>query len=158
MALLHLAGLARSMGDTATARTRCLHSLYLAANHGDSLMLSRGLMIMGGLESAAGRFSRAACLFGAEAAGRPHLALVVNLPHPSPTSEARYAEDLASTRRALGDNAFEVAWAQGEAITLEEAARMILTHEIVAVRTAVGIRAHDSERENGLDPSASPMG
>jgi predicted ATPase/DNA-binding XRE family transcriptional regulator len=158
MALLHLASLARSMGDTAMARTRCVHSLYLAANHGESLMLSRGLRMMGGLEWAAGRFSRAACLFGAETAGRPHLALVVDLPHPSPTSAARYAEDLAATRHALGDNAFEVAWAQGEAMTLEEAARMILTDEIVPVRTAVGIRAHDSERENGLDPSASPMG
>jgi hypothetical protein len=66
---------------------------------------------------------------------------VVNLPHPPPTSSARYAEDLESARHALGDDAFEAAWAQGEAMTLEDAARMILTDESVAVRAAVGTRA-----------------
>jgi hypothetical protein len=85
MALFHLASLARTMGDTVTARTRCLHSLDLAANAGDAMMLSRGLMIMAGLKATAGRFARAACLFGAEAASRPHQALVVNLPHPPST-------------------------------------------------------------------------
>jgi non-specific serine/threonine protein kinase len=136
MALFHLASLSRTLGDTAGARTHCLHSLYLAANAGDALMLSRGLMIMGGLEAADGRFSRAACLFGAEAAGRPRQAVAVDLVHPPPTSPARYAEDLASTRRGLGHDAFEAAWAQGESMTLEEAARMILTEGPVAVGKA----------------------
>ena len=136
MALFHLASLLCTVGDTAAARTHCLHSLYLAANAGDALMLSRGLMIMGGLEAAAGRFSRAACLFGAEAAGRPHQTLAVELAHPPPTSPAGCAEDLASTRRALGDDPFEAAWARGKSLTLEEAARTILTDETVAVGTA----------------------
>jgi tetratricopeptide (TPR) repeat protein len=71
MALLHLASRSRSMGDNAAARARCSQSLQLAANADDWFMLSNGLLIMGGLEAAAGRFSRAARLFGAESAGRP---------------------------------------------------------------------------------------
>jgi hypothetical protein len=127
MALLHLATLARRMDDADAARTRCLQSLYLAANAGDTLMLCRGLVVMGGLETASGRFSRAASLFGAEAAGRLDGVLVVTLPHPPPTAMERYVEDVASTRRALGDDAFEEAWAQGARLTLEEAARVVLT-------------------------------
>jgi predicted ATPase/DNA-binding XRE family transcriptional regulator len=127
MALLHVATLARRMDDSDAARMHCLHSLYLAANSGDTLMLCRGLVIMGGLEAAAGRFSTAASLFGAEAAGRPDHAQMATLAHPPPTDPRRYVEDVASTRRALGDDAYEEAWARGARLTLEEAARIILT-------------------------------
>jgi hypothetical protein len=95
-------------------------------------MLCRGLVIMGGLEAAAGRFSRAAILFGAEAGGRPDQAAVETLPHPSPTDPERYVEDVASTRRALGADVFEEAWAQGARLTLEVAARAIQTDRRVA--------------------------
>jgi hypothetical protein len=119
------------MEDSAAARMRCLHSLYLAANSGDALMLCRGLVIIGGLEAAAGRFSRAARLFGAEAAGRPDQVQVATLAHPTPTDPERYAEDVASTHCAPGDEAFEEAWTQGAQPTFEEAARMMLTDRTV---------------------------
>jgi predicted ATPase/DNA-binding XRE family transcriptional regulator len=126
MALLHLANLYRKLGHAAPARARCLESLELARTAGDSLMMSSGLLVMGGLEATAGRSARAACLFGAEAAG-PRQNDVSRLPHPPPTDPGRYAEDLAATRGALGDDAFAVAWAQGQAMTLEEAVRTVLT-------------------------------
>jgi hypothetical protein len=119
------------MGDTDAARLRCLQSLYLAANAGDTLMLCRGLVIVGGLEVVAGQFPRAASLFGAEAAGRPDGAPMATLAHPPPTDPELYAEDIAVTRRALGDDAFDVAWAQGADMTLEEPARTILADQPV---------------------------
>jgi len=146
MALLHLASLSRSMGDTAAAGTCCLQSLQLATDADDWFMLSNGLAVMGGLEVDAGRFSRAACLVGAESAGRPLDVGSRNLPHPSPTSPARYAEDLASTRRALGDAAFDMAWAQGRAMPLQDAARLILTDETAAALMSVA-RAGRTEAE-----------
>jgi hypothetical protein len=95
-------------------------------------MLCRGLVIMGGLEATAGRFSRAASLFGAEAAGRPDQARMETLAHPTPTDPQRYVEDVRATRDALCDSAFEEAWAEGAQLTLEEAARMVLTDQTVA--------------------------
>jgi hypothetical protein len=77
----------------------------------------------------------------AESAGRPTFAGPRNLPHPSPTSPTRYADDLASTRAALGDAAFENAWAAGRAMTLEQAARMILTEEATDAPASIGGRA-----------------
>ncbi len=141
MALLHLASLSRSMGDTAAARARCLECLQLTAYAADWFMLSNALVVMGGLAAAAGRFSIAARLFGAESAGRPVVAGPRNLPHPSPTSPARYAEDLASTRAGLGDAAFENAWAAGRAMTLEQAARMIMTEWAISAPTSIVGRA-----------------
>src|SRR4029077_5789004 len=62
MALLHLANLSRGLGRFADARSRCSESIELARNAGDWPMLSVGLMVMGGLEAAAGRSARAARL------------------------------------------------------------------------------------------------
>jgi tetratricopeptide (TPR) repeat protein len=90
MALFHLGTLARRMDDADAARMRCLQSLNLADNGGETLMLCGGLVIIGGLEAAAGRFSRAALLLGAESGGRPDHAPVETSPYPSPTDSARY--------------------------------------------------------------------
>lgn len=140
MALLHLASLKRSIGDTGAARALCSECLQLTAYADDWFMLSNALVVMGGLEAAAGRFSIAARLFGAESAGRPEMVSRRNLPHPSPTSPTQYAHDLASTRAALGEAAFENAWAAGRAMTLEQAARMILTEAASGAPASVGGR------------------
>jgi hypothetical protein len=65
------------------------------------------------------------------------------LPHPSPTSPARYAEDLAAMRRTLGDDAFAAAWAQGRAMTLQDAARSILSDQTVEAPLSVGSDGRD---------------
>jgi predicted ATPase/DNA-binding CsgD family transcriptional regulator len=150
-ALLHLANLARTQHDLATARARCMENLELARNANDRLMMAASLVLMGGLEQAAGRFERAAFLFGAEAAGRARQGSLDLVRYPPPTDPARYADDLAAIRRALGDDGFAVAWGQGQAMTVEEASRIVLADDMPAEvnrptrEPAAGLTAREQE-------------
>jgi non-specific serine/threonine protein kinase len=100
---------------------------------------------MGGLEQAAGRFERAACLFGAEAAGRARRGSLDLVRYPPPAEPDRYANDLAAIRRALGDDGFALAWGQGQAMTVEEAARIVLADD-----TTTGVTRPASTPADGL--------
>ncbi|HET6315147.1 MAG TPA: helix-turn-helix transcriptional regulator [Chloroflexota bacterium] len=110
-------------------------------------MMAVGLGIMGGLEQAAGRSATAAQLFGAEAAARVRLGRLDSVRYPPPTAPERYAEDVASARHALGDDAFAAAWARGEAMSVDEATRMVLVEQ----RGAQLVRQSDARR-NVLTP------
>jgi len=110
-------------------------------------MMARGLVVMGGLEHTAGRSALAACLFGAEAAGRARQGDLMPMGYPSPADPTRYASDLGSVRSALGDDAFGVAWAQGQAMTMEDAVRMVLVNDTPA--DDMGPRRRPA---NGLTP------
>ena len=147
MALLHLANLARIRADFAAARARCMESLELARNAGERLMMAAGLGLMAGLEQAAGRSATAACLFGAEAAARARRGRLDTVRYPPPTGPDRYADDVASARRALGDDAFAAAWARGQALLVEEATRLAL-----AERSQPGFARPTYERAVGLTP------
>jgi len=94
--------------------------------------MAASLVLMGRLEQAAGRSARAACLFGAEAAGRARQGRLDLVRYPPSTEPDRYANDLAAIRRALGDDDFAVAWGQGQAMTVEEASRIVLTDDVPA--------------------------
>jgi non-specific serine/threonine protein kinase len=69
-----------------------------------------------------GQFERAARLFGAEHALRNTIGYVVG-DRWRPVHE----RDLASARAALGDEAFAAAWAEGEAMTREQAVAYVLS-------------------------------
>jgi non-specific serine/threonine protein kinase len=137
--------------DPATARAHCLESLELARDAGDRLMMARGLVLMGGLEHTAGRSASAACLFGAEAAGRARQGGLMPMGYPSAAEPALYTGDLASIRRSLGDEAFGMAWAQGQAMTMEEAVRIVLADDTPADvrhsqrRPAIGLTQRELE-------------
>jgi non-specific serine/threonine protein kinase len=92
-------------------------------------MMALSLGVMGGLEQVAGRSATAALLFGAEAAARVRLGRLDSVRYPPPTPPERSADDVASTRHALGDDAFAAAWARGEAMSVDEATRMALAQQ-----------------------------
>jgi predicted ATPase/class 3 adenylate cyclase len=62
------------------------------------------------------RYVRAACLFGVGDALREALGV-----RRSPRAQVRYDERVAATRAGLGDAAFAEQWAEGRAMTLEQA-------------------------------------
>jgi hypothetical protein len=68
---------------------------------------------MAGLWAAVGRAEPAARLFGAERALRTGVA--------APWFVERYEQDVAAARAARGEAAFAAAWAEGQAMTLEQA-------------------------------------
>jgi hypothetical protein len=59
---------------------------------------------------------RAAQLFGAAEGLRARIGAL-----GQPSERAVYEESVASVRAALGENAFSAAWAEGRAMTLEQA-------------------------------------
>jgi tetratricopeptide (TPR) repeat protein len=70
------------------------------------------------------RFEKAACLFGAGDALREALGV-----RRSPRIQIRYDERVAATRAGLGDAAFAAKWAEGRAMTLEQAIEYALATE-----------------------------
>ena len=72
---------------------------------------------------AAGDLARAARLFGAEAAARGG----AQVEGPLSAVAQRYADDVAAARAGLGETAFQAAWAEGAAMTLEEAVAYALS-------------------------------
>jgi len=102
-------------------------SLALWRELGEEDGMARCLAGLAEVAQAAGELERAAQLFGATAA---HLAasgrkLEDTERDPSGsiaiTSQAEFERQVATVRAALGDEAFDAAWAVGHALTLEQA-------------------------------------
>jgi tetratricopeptide (TPR) repeat protein len=137
-AVLHEEALAlvREMGDPAVLSytLRCLgivslqqadfqrsarffaESLRLSREPGFRWMIFECLVGFAGVSSAHGKYDRAARLFAAAEALREAIGH-----RPSPQDLADYDRRLVSTRSALGEAAFTAAWAEGRAMTLEQA-------------------------------------
>jgi non-specific serine/threonine protein kinase len=115
--LLLLIGLiALREGDFATARVRMREALTTDRDAGDHL---NTLMAISGIASylaAQRQPERAVRLAGATATLSESWHLL-----PIPLAEAMLEEGLATARQALGDAAYAVAWAEGRAMSLEEA-------------------------------------
>ncbi len=103
-----------------------MESLALVREMGD-----RGIVALGCLEGLAslayhqGHLRRAATLLGAVEAS--HAAL--GRPRYSPASQIKHEERVASTRAGLGEATFATAWAEGRAMTLEQAIEYALADE-----------------------------
>jgi hypothetical protein len=82
------------------------------------------LVGLAGVSSARGQYNRSAQLFGAAEALREVLGH-----RPTPQVQADYDRRLASTRSGLGEAAFGAAWAEGRAMTLEQAIEYALAPE-----------------------------
>jgi hypothetical protein len=121
VALGRLAGLAAARGEHAAARAAYAASLrgFLAVGHRRAAALTLGgLAVVAGAE---GRWAHALRLAAAAAtavgAGSPRaLVRVWGLPDPAAVEPVR-----AHAWAALGDSAAAAAWAEGQALTLEEA-------------------------------------
>ena len=75
-----------------------------------------GLEGLAGTVWGLGHPAQAAHLFGAAAAGRAALGIA-----RPPTDQAAYDQRVAAVRAALGEEEFARAWAEGQAMTLEQA-------------------------------------
>jgi hypothetical protein len=114
--LTHLGLLARLEGDTTAARRWYAAGLPHLRDAGDRPSLAWALEEWAGLATAEGQPARAARLFGAaqalfEALGQRR----------QPYLGPNYERDLAATRAALDGAAFASAWAEGNAMPLEQA-------------------------------------
>jgi hypothetical protein len=117
-ALGDLGDLARAQGELVVARERYVEALRTGRDRGARAFLGLvryALRKLGGLSVAAGDPVRAARIFGAEATARGAAS------SPAEWPSERYGDDLAAARAALGEAAFAAAWAEGAAMTLDEA-------------------------------------
>jgi non-specific serine/threonine protein kinase len=115
-ALLALANAVKGSGDLARAEALARQSLTLAGPLGTRRLLAMALETLAGTAAAAGRSARAARLFGAAEALRD----AFGMPRPAP-EQARYEDDVAAARAALGGEQFAVHWAAGRELSVEQA-------------------------------------
>jgi len=87
---------------------------------------------------------RAARLLGATEVLRE----TIGAPLP-PSQREDYEHDVASSRAALGENLFQAAWAEGRAMTLQQAVGCALT-PLDASATIKGIKEHDASKRANI--------
>jgi len=111
-----LANVSLRRGDYERAMTLYRQSLVLRKEIGDKPGLVQCLEGLAGVACAQGDYEKAAGLFGAAEALRETLAVP-----RAPSDQADHDQRVASARAALGDANFAAAWAEGRAMTLEQA-------------------------------------
>jgi non-specific serine/threonine protein kinase len=126
MLLMGLGQLMRLEGDLAQSAARHHEALEALSELGDRWLIPRALAGMAGLAHLAGKHADAARLLGAAAA--LHDATGTS---EIPTIRPVLDRDVADVRAALGEPAFAVAWAEGRAMTLEQA----VVHALESVPT-----------------------
>ena len=115
-ALRNLGLVALRRGDHKQTATFCGESLTLAREIGNVWQVEQNLMGLAGAAAIGKQHGRAARLFAAAEAFRKSLGR-----HRSPVDQADYDKRVDSTRAGLRNTAFAAAWAEGKAMTLEEA-------------------------------------
>ena len=116
-----LGTVALRQGNTAEARTLMAEGLTVSREIGDGWDGADALETWAKLFLAEGRASGAACLLAAAARARQTLGIPKDA-----AFRAALETDIAAARTALGDGAFEAAWAKGEKLTWEQAAEYAL--------------------------------
>ena len=113
---LSLARLARARGNYTYATT--LAARFLRESWRELWLwgIAAGLDVLAGVAVAVGNAGRAARLFGASDAIRRPASLPITRTH-----RAECERDIAAARALAGEPAFEAAWAEGQAMTLEQA-------------------------------------
>jgi non-specific serine/threonine protein kinase len=121
--VLHNLGQAALLaGDPARAGACFREGLALARAVGDRHCLAWGLEGLAEATAAQGQPARAALLLGAAA---PHLTAGTTSLHPADPAARQWT--LATVRRALGGASFVAAWAEGQALSVAQAADLALT-------------------------------
>ncbi len=118
MATYHLALVAQAQGDASYARQLFGESVGFASEVGNKVYVVYGLEGLGMIVAGQAQHVAAARLFGAaqvllDAMGLPE---VVGAP-----DRALYTQTVAQLRHHLGEQAFAAAWAEGRAMSVEQA-------------------------------------
>jgi non-specific serine/threonine protein kinase len=119
--LLHLGRLERKEGNLAQARALFVEQLSLSQKMCAVLWVGNGLEHMAILALSGSRPRRAAVLLGAsealrESTGTSRMGLELE----------EWEEILAAVREALGEDAFQAAWEEGQALSMDEAVELAL--------------------------------
>jgi predicted ATPase/class 3 adenylate cyclase/Tfp pilus assembly protein PilF len=115
-ALNNVAFVAREQGDFAAAHTAYQESLACSQQLDDPRGIAEALEGLAALAGSAGDGARAARLWGAVETFRA----AQSLPRV-PVDHTRYARDLAAARTATDARAWDAAWSEGIALSLEDA-------------------------------------
>jgi tetratricopeptide (TPR) repeat protein len=121
MSLRVLGRVDREQGDYAAARARLEESLAIVQSMGFQRGLALGPEVFATLMAAQGEPERAARLFGAA----ERLRETIQLP-PLPNERAENDRFIAVLRAGLDEETFAAAWAEGRAMTREQAAASAL--------------------------------
>jgi predicted ATPase/class 3 adenylate cyclase/DNA-binding CsgD family transcriptional regulator len=112
----HLAELARRRGDSAQAEDLHHEALAQRARAGLRPGVAESLEALAGLAAHQESLAEAARLFAAASTLREDMGLA-----RWPADQAGYDTEVSNARQALGGDAFDVAWAEGAALTLDDA-------------------------------------
>jgi non-specific serine/threonine protein kinase len=122
-ALYGLGRVARSRGDFAAARAHQIEALAVWQAAGMQSGVALSLEALASLVTAQQQAERAARLFGATEALQALFQL-------EPADRADHDQDVAAVRAALGEAACAAAWAEGRAMSLEQAIEYALDVEV----------------------------
>lgn len=114
--LRHLGVIALRQGDYARAATLLKETLVLLRQLGEKTFISRSLESLAAVVAMRDDHRRAARLFGAGEALREEIGASI-LPYHRPD----YDHAVTVARAGMGEEAFAAAWAEGKAMTLDEA-------------------------------------
>ena len=108
------------LGDLVAATERCRQALVIALENAEGVRVSQIAMIVANIAVARGTHVAAARLLGC---ADSYLATTSYTFEYDEETDWKRLHDraLAACRAALGDAAFEAAWAAGQALTLEQA-------------------------------------
>jgi predicted ATPase/DNA-binding XRE family transcriptional regulator len=126
VALPTMASIARADGDLERARRLLGEGLIFSAEIGDGTNVSYYLEGLASISASEGDPERAARLWGAAEAILEKIE-VISYPHAADRS--LYEEQLAAARESLDERAWEEAWAEGRAMTTEEAVAYALENQ-----------------------------
>ena len=119
-----LGNVALHQGDHVRAGTLYRESLAPIREMGDKSSLARCLEGLAGVACAQGHYEQAARILGAAEALRETTGV-----QRAPLGQTDYDQCMGSTRAVLGEPAFAAAWAEGRAMTLEQAIEYALSAE-----------------------------
>ncbi len=120
--LINLGNVACSQGDYVAARSFYEESLTIRKETGDRRGIAESLEAFAGLAAKLGAPRQATVLWGAAEALREEIGSPLEQ-----EEQARYDQDVAAARQALGDDAFAMDWAEGRAMSMEQAIQYALS-------------------------------
>jgi tetratricopeptide (TPR) repeat protein len=123
-ALHEMGMLACCQGDYAAARSHCGEALAIRHKLGERRRIPQCLEGLAWAAGGEGQLARVARLLGVAEALRESNGTPV-----APVERADYASSLAAARAGLGEEAFAAAWAEGRAMTMEQAVTCALEPE-----------------------------
>jgi non-specific serine/threonine protein kinase len=115
-ALYFLARVERLRGDRVLATEHALEAAVFEYKMGDAAFVLNSLELLGGILGDAGKAELAIRLLSASSTLRQ----TAGVPMP-PITRAAFERDVAVARGAIGDSRFGIAWADGSAMSIDEA-------------------------------------